>query len=226
MSDKLQEDFNLYYTEADNFNAGYNARKHEVETDKMLSRAGKFQEAEKIKAEHLNNVNNLGERFNAEFQTRVERISDVVNGAKSDIELTAIQKKFSKGASLSGDETNRLLLHSMMENKTIMRKSNFQNMLSTADIEQVKKTAQTLTDNKDIEKLEWLKESVSLKGDSVLSNSLAGQIEGLKDSQLSDEQRNLKSISERIEKGVKLFNYTLERLKTGIFIDARNDEVQ
>lgn len=113
----------------------------------------------------------------------------------------------------------------MRETKEIMRKSSFQNMLSTADIEQLKKTAQTLNDSKDVEKLEWLKELVSLKGEGVLSNTLQAQIEGLKDSQLSDEQRNLKAISERIEKGKKLFEYSIERSKTGIFVDARNDEV-
>jgi len=81
------------------------------------------------------------------------------------------------------------------------------------------------TDSKDVEKLGWLQESVSFRGDSVLSNSLAGQIEGIRTSQLTDEQRNLKGVSERIQKGVKLFQYSLERSKRGDFIDARQDEV-
>ena len=226
MPDKLEQDFNLFYIEANNFNSGFTARKHEVETDKMLSRAGKFEQVEKIKTEHLKNVNNLGERFQADFGERLSKIGRYVRGEKPDPVLDSIQKRFTKGESLSSEESNKLLLSEMRETKDIMRKSNFQNMLSTADIEQVKKTAQTLNDSKDVEKLTWLQESVSLKGDSVLSNSLAGQIEGLKDSQLSDEQRNLKAISERIEKGMELFNYTLERLRTGVFIDARNDEIQ
>jgi len=39
------------------------------------------------------------------------------------------------------------------------------------------------------------------------------------------EQRNLKGVSERIQKGVKLFQYSLERSKRGDFIDAKQDEV-
>ena len=80
-------------------------------------------------------------------------------------------------------------------------------------------------DSKDVEKLGWLQESVSFRDDSVLSNSLAGQIEGIRTSQLTDEQRNLKGVSERIQKGVKLFQYSLERSERGDFIDARQDEV-
>jgi len=80
-------------------------------------------------------------------------------------------------------------------------------------------------DSKDVEKLGWLQESVSFRDDSVLSNSLAGQIDGIKDANLNDEQRNLKGVSERIQKGVKLFQYSLERSKRGDFIDARQDEV-
>jgi len=59
----------------------------------------------------------------------------------------------------------------------------------------------------------------------VLSNSLAGQIEGIRTFQLTDEQRNLKGVSERIQKGVKLIQYSLERSERGDFIDARQDEV-
>jgi len=80
-------------------------------------------------------------------------------------------------------------------------------------------------DSKDVEKLGWLPESVSFRDDSVLSNSLAGQIEGIRTSQLTDEQRNLQGVSERIQKGVKLIQYSLERSKRGDFIDARQDEV-
>jgi len=90
----------------------------------------------------------------------------------------------------------------IMENKDIMRKSNFQNMLANADIEQVKKTAQTLNDSGDVEKLSWLQELTSLKGDSVLSNTIAAQADGIRTAQLTDEQRNLQTVSKRIEKGV------------------------
>lgn len=81
------------------------------------------------------------------------------------------------------------------------------------------------TDSKDVEKLGWLQEPISFRDDSVLSNSLAGQIEGIRTPQLTDEQRNLKGVSERVQKGVKLFQHSLERSKRGDFIDARQDEV-
>jgi len=98
-------------------------------------------------------------------------------------------------------------------------------MLSGADIEQVKKTAQALNDGGDVEKLSWLQELTSLKGGMVLSNTIQGQADGIRDANLNDEQRNLKGVSERIQKGVKLFQYSLERSKRGDFIDAKQDEV-
>jgi len=51
------------------------------------------------------------------------------------------------------------------------------------------------------------------------------QVDAVRDSKMSDEQRNFKVISERIKKGMQLFNYSIERSKTGIFVDARQDEV-
>lgn len=226
MSDKLELEFNLYYKEADNFNAGYNSRKHEVEADKMLSRAGKFEQVEKIKAEHLNNVNNLGERFNGEFGGRLTKIDDYVNDRRPDPVLESIEKRFTKGETLSSEETNKLLITEMRVNKLLMRKSNFQNMLSGADQKQLRSVAQALSDGEDIEKLGWVQEVASTRGDSMMANSLEAQINGIKDSTMTDEKKNLQEISKRIEKAMKLFNYTIERLKTGVFVDARQDEVQ
>lgn len=226
MSDKLQEDFDIYYAEADNFNAGYNARKHEVETDKLLSRAGKSEKVGKLEAEHLNNVNNLGERFNGEFGGRLTKIDDYVNDRRPDPVLESIEKRFTKGETLSSEETNKLLITEMRENKLLMRKSNFQNMLNGVDNKQLRNTAQALSDGEDIEKLGWVQEVASTRGDSMMANSLEAQINGIRERTMSDEKRNLQEISKRIEKGVQLFNYTLERLKTGVFVDARNDEVQ
>ena len=40
---------------------------------------------------------------------------------------------------------------------------------------------------------------------------------------MSEEQKSLKIVSEKIEKGIKLFEYSLERSKTGVFVDARQD---
>ena len=226
MSDKLKLDFDLYYTEADNFNAGYNARKHGVETDKLLSRAGKFEQVEKIKTEHLNNVNNLGERFNTDFGDRLNKIDDYVNDRRPDPVLDSIKKRFTKGETLSSEETNKLLITELRENKLLTRKSNFQNMLNGVDNKQLKNTAQALIEAEDVEKLEWVQESVSTKGDTLTASSLQAQINGIRDSTMTDEKKNLQEISKRIQKGVELFNYTLERLKTGIFVDARQDEVQ
>jgi len=226
MSDKLKLDFDIYYKELENFTGHFKTSSQAVETDKMLSRAGKFEQVEKLKAEHLKNVNDLGERFQVEFGGRVSKIKSYVRGEKNDPVLDSIKRRFSKGEDISSDESSRLLLHEMRENKLLIHKSNFQGMLYTATTEQLKKTAQSLSDSQDVEKLEWLQEIASLKGEEILSNSLAGQIDGIRTANLNDEQRNLQTVSQRIEKGVKLFNYSLERSKTGIFIDARNTEVQ
>jgi len=39
MSDKLQEDFNIYYLELKNFTENFKDNSHGIETDKLLSRA-------------------------------------------------------------------------------------------------------------------------------------------------------------------------------------------
>lgn len=226
MSDKLSEEFDLYYAELRNFTEDFKSRSQAVQTDKLLSSSGKNEQVEKLKAEHFKNVDSLAERFHNDFGKRLVAINDFVNGKKNTAGLDSIKRRFSKGDDISSDESSRLLLHEMQENKLLMKKSNFQNMLSNADEKQVKKTSQTLADNQDVEKLEWLQELTSLKGDSVLSNTIAAQADGIRDSQMSDEQRNLKGVSEKIERGVKLFNYSIERSRTGIFIDARNDEVK
>jgi len=223
MSDRLKQDFDIYYKELENFTGHYKTSSQKIETDKMLSRVGKHEKAELLKQEHFKNVDSLAERFTAEFAKRVSNIGRHVRGEKNDPVLDSIKKKFSKGESLSGDESNRLLLHSMMENKEIMRKSNFQNMLSMADEKQLKKTAQSLSDGKDIERLSWLQEVASLRGNDMISNSLQAQVDGIKTASLNDEQRNLKIVSERIQKGVKLFTYSIERSKRGDFVDARKD---
>jgi len=224
MSDKLKLDFDIFYLELKNFTETFKNKSQAVETDKLLSRAGKHGKIDELKAEHLKNVSDLSERFQVEFDERVSKIGRYVRGEKKDAVLDSIKARFSKGESLSGDETNRLLLHEMRENKTIMKKSNFQNMLSGSNVDQLKKTAQTLNDSKDVEKLEWLQEITTLKGEEILSNSLAGQIDGLRTANLDDEQRNLKGVSERIQKETKLFQYSLERSRKGDFVDVRNND--
>lgn len=226
MSDKLAEDFDIYYLELKNFTEGFKTGSQKIETDKMLSRSGKNEKTEQLRTEHLKKVNNLNERFNSDFGKRLQSLDDRLSGKKTDAVLDVIKKKFSNGESISSDESNRLLLNEMKETKTIMRKSSFQNMLSTADIEQLRKTAQTLADNKDIERMEWLQELASLEGEEILSNTIQAQINSVKDSQMSDEQRDFQKLSERIQKGMKLFQYSLERSKTGVYVDARQDEIQ
>lgn len=226
MSDKLREDFDIYYLELKNFTEDFKSRSQAVQTDKMLSFSGKHAKGEELKTSHLKSVNDLAERFQTEFGERVLDIEDYVQGKKKNAVLDSIKARFSKGENLSSDETSRLLLSEMRESKVLMHKSNFQGMLYTASIEQLRKTAQSLSDSQDVEKMEWLKELVSLRGDDLLSNSLAGQIDGIRTANLNDEQLNLKKVSERIEKQMKLFQYSLEKSKTGIFIDVRNDEIQ
>jgi len=72
--------------------------------------------------------------------------------------------------------------------------------------------------------LGWLQESVSLRGEESLSNSLAGQIDGIKTANLNDEQLNLKGVSEKIEREIKLFEYSIERSKKDDFVDVRNND--
>jgi len=224
MSDKLKQDFDIYYKELENFTGHFKTASQGISTDPNLSKAGKPASLAELQKSHEKDLAGLGERLKGDFGKRVLDIDDFVAGKKKSAVLDSIKTRFSKGESLSGDETNRLLLHEMTENKTIMRKSNFQGMLVSADEKQIRKTSQALSDSKDIERLGWLKELADLRGDSVLSSSLQGQIGAVRDSTLSDEQKNLKGISERIEKGLKLFTYSIEKSKAGTFMDVRQPE--
>jgi len=148
----------------------------------------------------------------------------VPNGTAPDKRIEGIQGRLKKGESLTSDQQNRLIIHELGENKRLMAKSSFQNMLATADNEQIKKTAQTLSNSQDVERLEWLQELTSLKGDNVLSSSIQGQIGAARDSKLTAEQLNLKNVSSRIQKGLQLFTYSIEKSKTGEFMDVRQSE--
>jgi len=48
MSDKLQQDFDLYYAELKNFTEDFKSRSQAVETDKLLSRAGRHEQVEQL----------------------------------------------------------------------------------------------------------------------------------------------------------------------------------
>jgi len=148
-----------------------------------------------------------------------------VNGTAPDKRIEGIQSRLKKGEDLSTDQQNRLIIHELAENKRLMAKSGFQGMLSQATTEELRQTSQILSNSQDVERLEWLKELVSLKGDSAFSNSIQGQIAGAKTSKLTDEQRNLEMVSEKIQKQMKLFQYSLERAKKGEFMDVRQEEI-
>jgi len=225
MSDELTRDFDIFYLELNGTTAKFKRAKDGITTDLHLSRAGKNASLAELQKEHEKDLSDLGERLQAEFGTRVHNIANFVNGTAPDKRIEGIQSRLKKGENISSEETSRLLLHEMSENKTIMRKSNFQGMLVNADEKQIRKTSQALSDSRDAERLGWLKELAELKGDSVLSSSLEGQIGAVRDSTLSAEQRNLKGISERIEKGLQLFKYSIEKSKTGEFLDVRSEEI-
>jgi len=62
MSDKLQESFDIYYLELENFTGHFRTSSQKVETDKMLSKVGKFGKIEELKASHLKNVSPITPR--------------------------------------------------------------------------------------------------------------------------------------------------------------------
>jgi len=225
MPDKLKEDFDIFYLELEGKTKIFKDSSQQIETDKMLSRAGKLEQIEKLKAEHLKSVNELGERLQAEFGTRVENIANFINGNAPDKRIEGIQGRLKKGEDISTDQQNRLIIHELGENKRLMAKSSFQNMLANADNEQVRKTAQSLADSRDVARLEWLQELTSLKGDNVLSSSIGGLIDAAKTSTLSAEQKNLQGVSERIQKGLRLFEYSIEKSKIGEYMDVRQEEI-
>jgi len=225
MTDKLQESITPYYKQLENAVKNFKDKSHVISADSRLSKIGKSEKLSELTAKHSSDINALGDRFKKDCEHRLENIGNVINGARSDIHIGSIQARLKKGEDISSDETSKLLLHEMSENKRLLRKSNFQNVLSNADEKQLRKTSQSLADSKDLEKLTWLQEMVSLRGDDTLSNSLRAQIDGIQTSKLSDEQKKLKGTGERISKQMKLFDYALQRGKTGEFMDARQDEV-
>jgi len=223
--DKLKESIDPYYNRLDNAVKNFKDKTRVISADSRLSKIGKSEKLSELTQKHSSDIDSLGERFIVDFGKRLVNLDNRVNGIRQNTALDGIKSMLQKGESLTGDQQNRLIIHELAENKRLMGKSSFQNMLSNSDIEQLKKTAQSLNDSKDIERLGWLKELADLKGEGVLSSSLAGQIEGIRDSSLTEEQRSFKATSERISKQMKLFDYALQRGKTGEFMDARQDEV-
>jgi len=224
MSDKLTQDFDLYYKELENFTGHFKTSSQVIATDPHLSKAGKSASLAELQKEHEKDLSSLGERLQKDFGKRVSNINDFVNGKTTDKRIEGIQGRLKKGESLTSDQQNRLIIHELAENKQLMAKSSFQNMLANADIEQIKKTAQTLSNSQDVERLEWLKELADLRGEGALGGSLGGQIAGIRTANLNDEQKNLQLVSARIQKGLELFQYSLERSKKGDFMDVRQSE--
>jgi len=221
--DKLK--FDPYYKTLESAVKNFKDKSHVISADSRLSKIGKTEKLSELTQKHSSDINALGDRFKKDCEHRLENISNAVNGARSDIRIGSIRAKLKKGEDISSEETSKLLLYVMSENKRLMQKSSFQGMLYTIPTSQLKKTAQTLSDSEDVEKLEWLQEMVSLRGDDSFSNSLAGQIDGIKTSKLTDEQQKLKGTGERISKQMKLFDYALQRGKTGEFMDVRPNEI-
>jgi len=211
MSDKLKVDFDLFYLELEGMTRHFKTSTQAVQTDSRLSKIGKGERLAELQTEHEKDLSDLDERLQADFGKRVHNIEILVTGTAPDKRIEGIQSKLKKGEDLSTDQQNRLIIHELAENKTLTRKSNFQNMLANADTEQIKKTAQTLNDSQDVERLTWLQEMASLRGEELLSKSLAGQVDGIKTSNLNDEQRNLVDVSSRIQKGLQLFEYSIEK---------------
>jgi len=225
MSDKLKQDFDIFYLELEGKTKHFKDSSQKVETDPHLSKIGKSASLATLKSEHEKDLSDLAERLKKEFSTRVHNIANFVNGTAPDKRIEGIQSRFKKGESLTSDQQNRLIIHELAENKRLMAKSSFQNMLANADNEQIKKTAQTLSNSQDVERLEWLKELADLRGEGALGGSLGGQIAGIRTANLNDEQRNLQGVSSRIQKGLKLFEYSIEKSKTGEFMDVRQEEI-
>lgn len=217
MSNKLEEEFNLYDFELDNFKRHFKKSTHEVSTDSKLSQIGKEEKISVLTTKFKADLDGLGSRFRKDYDPRIKRIDDNLNGNRPDIRINSIQRRLKKGEDISTDETNKLLIHELGENKRLMRKSNFQGMLSQATLEQLRKTSQAVIDSKDLERMEWLQEMTYLRGEEKLSGALTGHIDGLRTANLTDEQKNSKKVSERIKKGMKLFEYSIERAKTGEF---------
>jgi len=219
--DKLK--FDPYYKTLENAVKNFKDKSHVISADSRLSKIGKSEKLSELTAKHESDINSLGDRFKKDCEHRLENISNAVNGTRSDIRIAPIQAKLKKGEDISSDETSKLLLHVMSENKRLMQKSSFQGMLYTIPTSQLRKTAQTLSDSEDIEKLGWLQEMVSLRGEDSFSNSLAGQIDSIRTSKLTAEQKKLKGTGERISKQMQLFDYALQRGRTGEFLDVRNE---
>lgn len=223
--DKLKESIDPYYNRLDNAVKNFKDKSRVVSADSRLSKIGKGEKLSELTQEHSSSLDSLGERFKKDCEHRLENISNAVNGARSDIHIGSIQAKLKRGEDISSDETSKLLLHEMSENKKLMQKSSFQGMLYTTATERLKKTAQTLSDSEDVEKLEWLREMTALRGEDTLSNTIQAQVVAIQTSRLTDEQKKLQKTSERIKKNMQLFDYALQRGRTGEFMDVRKNEV-
>jgi len=223
--DKLKESIDPYYNRLDNAVKNFKDKSRVISADSRLSKVGKSEKLSELTQKHSSDIDSLAERFQAEFGKRLVNLDNRVNGVLQNTALDEIKSMLKKGESLTSDQQNRLIIHELAENKRLMSKSSFQNMLSNSDIEQLRKTAQSLNDSQDVDRLEWLRELVDLKGEATLTSSLEAQINGIKTSKLTDEQKQWKKVSERISKQMQLFDYALQRGKTGEFMDVRQSEI-
>jgi len=196
-----------------------------IQTDKMLSSAGKHNLGEELKAGHFKNVNELSGRFKKDFEGRQQRIKDILIGNKKTVDIEHIKSRNAKGESLTIEEQNKLIIHGLAENTQQTAKSSFQNTISQAPLEQLRKTAQSLNESKDTVRLGWLKETADHRGERALVSSIGGQIDGIRTETYTDEQKNYQKLGERIEKGSQLFTYSIEKSKTGEFLDVRQEEI-
>jgi len=83
MSDKLTQDFDLYYKELENFTGHFKTSSQQIETDPHLSRTGKSASLAELQKGHEKDLGELGGRLQADFGKRVLDINDFVAGKKS-----------------------------------------------------------------------------------------------------------------------------------------------
>jgi len=77
MSDKLKQDFDIFYLEKDARTKSFKTSSQVIANDPHLSKIGKSERLAELQKDHEKDLGDLGERAKKEFGTRVHNISNI-----------------------------------------------------------------------------------------------------------------------------------------------------
>ena len=230
MKDELTKSVDRYYEELDSISRKYRTELHNTKTDRNLSNFGKEKRTELLQAELRDELENLRADFNQDLSERIENIKENINPPDyKQLRVRNIRQKLDEGEAFLGQESLFFaLLGSIDDLRDDLNKSTFISSVSKLSNEDMGRIFEKASSQKDIKKLQWLKDAAILSGreSDAFLHSVDAQIETINDEKLSSEQRRLKQTASELSKQAELFHYSMEKTisNDGEFVDLRDVE--